>query len=217
MDLRPILVCLALAVGLCLTAAERYVGGDISLLPKYEEAGAVYKDFESRPIGDLLPFLKTQGMNAMRVRLFVNPSDYKGADADPNACQDMDYILPLCRRIKESGMSLMLDFHYSDTWADPAKQWIPASWSGLDETGLCEKIYEYTRESLMVLDENGVTPDFIQVGNEISYGMLWGPYGTPESDLKKLSWVMMQTGTGSANCLITPSRHAGRSVRKLRL
>ncbi|MDE6811259.1 MAG: arabinogalactan endo-1,4-beta-galactosidase, partial [Muribaculaceae bacterium] len=167
-------------------AVRRYVGGDISLLPEYESAGAKYKTHDGEPIAELLPWLYGQGMNAMRVRLFVNPADYTGDDADPNACQTMEYILPLCQRIKQQGMALMLDFHYSDTWADPAKQWIPKAWEGLTDDELYIKIYDYTRESLATLKEAGVIPDFIQTGNEISYGMLWGRPGDKPTDLKKV-------------------------------
>lgn len=165
--------------------AERLAGGDISLLPDYVKAGAQYKTVDGKPIAELLPWLREQGMNAMRVRLFVNPQDYTGADADPNACQSLEYITPLCRDIKKAGLDLMLDFHYSDTWADPGKQWTPAAWAGLSDDELFVKIYEYTKSQLEALKEAGVTPDLIQPGNEISYGMLWGPYGTPEGELKK--------------------------------
>ena len=165
--------------------SPRYAGGDISLLPDYEKAGAQYKTADGQPIADLIPWLHEQGMNAMRVRLFVNPSDYTGSDADPNACQTLDYILPLCKRIKDSGMALMLDFHYSDTWADPAKQRTPKAWANLTDDELYQKIYDYTKECLQTLNEVGATPDFIQPGNEISYGMLWGPQGTPSSSQKK--------------------------------
>lgn len=172
--------------------AQHYVGGDISLLPEYEKAGSQYKTHEGEPIADLIPWLKEQGMNAMRVRLFVNPAKYKqlhGNDAnpdtkyDPNACQDLEYIKPLCKRIVDTGMDLMLDFHYSDTWADPAKQWTPVDWEGLSDGQLYQKIYDYTKDVLTQLKDYGVVPAFIQPGNEISYGMLWGPVGT--SDPKK--------------------------------
>lgn len=168
-----------------MSVAQRWAGGDISLLPDYEAAGAKYKSPDGKPIADLIPWLHEQGMNAMRVRLFVDPKAYEGEDADPNACQDLEYIRPLCKRIKDSGMDLLLDFHYSDTWADPAKQWTPAAWAGLTDEQLFVKIYEYTRETLEVLKGDGIVPDFIQPGNEISYGMLWGPYGTASKDLKK--------------------------------
>ena len=192
---------LALGALLCVMAvstdasAQRYVGGDISLLPEYEKAGATYKDMTGKPITDLIPWCAEQGMNAMRVRLFVNPEKYKELHAndtnsdtryDPNACQSLEEIIPLCKRIVESGMALMLDFHYSDTWADPAKQWTPIDWEGLTDPQLYEKIYEYTRDCLLTLKENGIVPSFIQTGNEISYGMLWGPLGT-NSPKKTLS------------------------------
>ncbi|MBO5445858.1 MAG: glycosyl hydrolase 53 family protein [Muribaculaceae bacterium] len=168
--------------------AQHFVGGDISLLPEYEKAGAIYKTHDGKPINDLLPWLKEQGMNAMRVRLFVNPADHKAkypSKYDPNACQDLEYITPLCKRIVDNGFNLMLDFHYSDTWADPAKQWTPESWRGLTDDQLYQKIYDYTKETLLTLKEAGITPAFIQPGNEISYGMLWGTEDSPSSSLKK--------------------------------
>lgn len=171
-----------------LSHAERFAGGDISLLPEYEAAGAKYKTNDGTEIPDLLPWLHEQGMNAMRVRLFVNPADHKAkypSEYDPNACQDLEYITPLCQDIVDNGFDLMLDFHYSDTWADPAKQWIPESWRGLSDEQLYEKIYDYTKETLLSLKEAGVTPSFIQPGNEISYGMLWGMEDDPSSSLKK--------------------------------
>ncbi|MDE7346761.1 MAG: arabinogalactan endo-1,4-beta-galactosidase [Muribaculaceae bacterium] len=170
------------------SSSQRYVGGDISLFPEYEEAGAQYKTQEGVEIKDLLPWLHEEGMNAMRVRLFVNPDDHKSKyplEYDPNACQDLTYITPLCKRIVDNGFNLMLDFHYSDTWADPAKQWIPESWRGLNDEQLCQMIYDYTKQTLSALKDAGVTPAFIQPGNEISYGMLWGMEDDPSSTLKK--------------------------------
>lgn len=185
MNLRLAFLSLLVSTGIYAFGEQRYAGGDISLLPEYEAKGAIYKDTNGEPIADLLPYLRKEGMNAMRVRLFVNPKDYKGDDADPNACQDLEYIIPLCKRIKAAGFELLLDFHYSDTWADPAKQWTPEAWKNLSDDQLYEKIYSYTKETLLTLKEEGIVPDFIQPGNEISFGMLWGGYGTPESQLKK--------------------------------
>lgn len=177
-----LIVCLAFGVAF---GEQRYVGGDISLLPLYEEAGAKYKTHDGEPIYDVLSFCKEEGMNIMRVRVFVNPEDYTGKDADPNACQTIESVLPLCKRIKDDGLNLMLDFMYSDTWADPAKQWTPKQWQNLNDEELCKKVYEYTKNSLTLLKNAGATPDFIQTGNEISYGMLWGANTDPESSLKK--------------------------------
>ncbi|MDE6340701.1 MAG: arabinogalactan endo-1,4-beta-galactosidase, partial [Muribaculaceae bacterium] len=184
----PHLILIFLSAALSAWSAKHYAGGDISLLPEYEAAGAEYKTHEGAPITDLLPWLHEEGMNAMRVRLFVSPEDHKAnhpSAYDPNACQDLDYILPLCKRIVDTGFDLMLDFHYSDTWADPAKQWTPQAWSNLTDEQLYEKIYDYTKETLLALKDAGVVPAFIQPGNEISYGMLWGAEGSPSSQLKK--------------------------------
>lgn len=185
--MKKLIIALLICIGAG-ASAQRFVGGDISLLPEYENAGAVYKDLEGTVIPDLLPWLKAQGMNAMRVRLFVNPDKYQQQNpaADKNACQDLEYITPICKRIVDNDMDLMLDFHYSDTWADPAKQWTPLDWQGLTDEQLYQKIYDYTRESLLSLQAEGITPAFIQPGNEISYGMLWGKEGDAESDLKKV-------------------------------
>lgn len=181
-----LVVVAAVVAATSLFASRRYAGGDISLLPEYEEAGAVYLDYDGKPIsGNALDFFASQGFDIMRIRLFVNPSNYNGPDKDPNACQSLDYITPICKEIKAKGLPLMLDFHYSDTWADPAKQWTPTDWVGLTDEQLYQKIYDYTRETLQALQAEGVTPDFIATGNEISFGMLWGAWDAPSSSLKK--------------------------------
>lgn len=149
--------------------SQKYVGGDISMLTKYEDAGVVYKDKNGNTVQPLV-FFKEEGMNAMRVRLFVDPSK----DNDKAVCQDIDYVKALGKRIKDNGMKFMLDFHYSDTWADPGKQWTPDAWKTLSDDDLATKVYDYTKDCLQQLKDAGATPDFIQTGNEISYGMLWG-------------------------------------------
>ena len=173
-----------------MAGAQTYVGGDISMLTKYEEAGVVYKDKSGNAVQPLA-FFKQEGLNAMRVRLFVDPS----RDNDKGVCQDLDYVKALGKRIKEAGMAFMLDFHYSDTWADPGKQWTPDAWKDLDDAALADKIYEYTKECLSQLKAAGATPDFIQTGNEISYGMLWGT----EAAVGKNSTNRCYTNSPAAN------------------
>ena len=158
--------------------AQKYVGGDISLLPKYEEAGVVYKDKSGNTVSDVLTFFHQEGLNAMRVRLFVDPTK----DSDKAVCQDLAYVKALGKRIKDAGMKLILDFHYSDTWADPAKQWTPDAWKALSDEQLYTKIYDYTKESLEQMVAAGATPDFIQTGNEISFGMMWGTEAAASSN-----------------------------------
>lgn len=159
-------------------SAQKYAGGDISMLPKYEEAGSKYLTTSGETITDVLTYFKDQGMNAMRVRLFVNPDKKTTSNGswitDENVCQDLDWVKTLGKRIKDKGLKFMLDFHYSDTWADPAKQWTPAAWASLDDEALATKLYEYTKDALSQLKAAGAEPDMIQTGNEISYGMLWG-------------------------------------------
>lgn len=193
-------------------SAQKYVGGDISLLTTNEQAKAQYLDKDGKAISDPLTFFKEQGMNAMRVRLFVNPSLYTASDKDANACQDLAYVKALGKRIKDAGLKLMLDFHYSDTWADPAKQWAPAEWANLSDEELYTKIYTYTKESLQAMVEAGATPDFIQTGNEISYGMLWGGYGTAESSLKK---CYMNGSTANWSRFTTLLKQAGKACREV--
>ena len=149
-----------------------YVGGDISLLPTYEEHGANYMDKDGKQISDMLSFLKAQGMNAMRVRLFVEPDRASAADKGQGVRQDLDYVKALGKRIKEAGLKLMLDFHYSDTWADPAHQATPYQFMMVN-TPATSYIYDYTKECLQAMVAAGATPDFIQTGNEISWGMMW--------------------------------------------
>ena len=162
-------------------AQQRYVGGDISLLPSYEAAGAWYMDANNERITDMLGYLKAQGLNSLRVRLFVDPTQATQAEKDQGVRQNLDYVKALGKRIKDAGFSLMLDFHYSDTWADPKQQITPAAWQSLGDDALKAKIHEYTKDCLTQMVEAGATPDFIQTGNEISYGMMWGPRGTTQN------------------------------------
>ena len=155
----------------CLTTvqAQKYVGGDLSVLLKYEEQSATYLDKDGKAIADVLTFVKEQGWNTIRVRLFDDPSK----DTDKNVCQDIEYVKRLGKRIKDAGLYFLLDIHYSDTWADPEHQVFPYSWS-IWSWYPDESVYKYTKEWLGSLVSAGATPDFIQTGNEISYGMLWG-------------------------------------------
>ena len=154
-------------------AEGRVVGGDISLIPAYEQAGDQWLDAEGNIIPDLIAFLREEaGWTSARVRLMVDPI----LDNDPGTCQDLEYVKQLGRRIKEAGMQFLLDIFYSDTWTDPAQQWIPQSWNMDKATAtnvLADKVREYTIESINALVEAGASPDYVQIGNEVSYGMLW--------------------------------------------
>lgn len=154
-----------------ITNAQKYVGGDISMLKKFVDSGAIYKDKDGKDV-EPYTFFKDQGWNAVRLRLFVDPTKASETQRKEGAIQDLDYVIAMAKEVKTAGFKLMLDFHYSDTWTDPGKHSTPASWTG-DAAQLANAVYTYTKESLKKLKDAGVTPDFIQPGNEITYGMMW--------------------------------------------
>ena len=165
------IVSLAILAALVGNAAPKYVGGDISLLTKYEERGAIYYNENGVRITNMLNYLKTNNLNAMRVRLFVDPSRAGAEDQGEGVCQDLPFVTALGQRIKAAGFKLLLDIHYSDTWTDPGQHSTPASWTVT--SALADSVYSYTRRVLNAMIAAGATPDFIQVGNEVTYGMMW--------------------------------------------
>jgi arabinogalactan endo-1,4-beta-galactosidase len=142
-----------------------YSGGDISTLIKLEKNGAVFKDQGVEK--DAIQIFKDHGMNSIRLRLFHTPND-----SGP-VCNSLPYTLEFAKRIKEKNMHFLLDFHYSDTWADPAKQYIPAVWENLSYADLKDSVYQYTRNVISAMKKQNTLPDLVQIGNEISNGMLW--------------------------------------------
>ena len=173
MKSKKLLFALLLTIALPVSAQETlYAGGDISLLPTYEEHGANYMDKDGQKITDMLSFLKGQGMNAIRVRLFVEPDRAPAEHKGQGVRQDLDYVKKLGKRIKDAGLKFMLDFHYSDTWADPDHQATPNLFISVN-TPPTSYIYTYTKACLEQLNAAGATPDFIQTGNEISWGMMY--------------------------------------------
>jgi len=169
---RWVAVALCGVVALTAGAAQRWLGGDVSMLTANERAGIVYRDITGRQV-EPMKFFKQLGWNMMRVRLFVDPANAPGDHHDEGVCQDLPYVRDLCVALKRAGYKVMLDFHYSDTWADPGKQYTPRRWEGLDAHALADSIEAYTDFCLRVLNKAGATPDMIQVGNEITNGMDW--------------------------------------------
>lgn len=154
-----------------------FAGVDPSMLVELERAGGVYRDEGGRS-ADAIRVLRDHGCNLFRVRVFVRPSgDFNKVWG---ATQDLEQAKALGRRAKESGAQLLLDLHYSDTWADPKKQGIPAEWAGLDAKGLEGKVHDYTAAVLKEMTDAGARPDMVQVGNEVTNGMLWPAGRTSE-------------------------------------
>ncbi|HUA39776.1 MAG TPA: glycosyl hydrolase 53 family protein [Candidatus Sulfopaludibacter sp.] len=155
--------------------APFYLGADISTLSEVERRGGVYMD-GSKP-GDALSIFIKHGWTCFRLRIWVDPT---------NGVNGLAYTTKLARRIKDAGGTFMLDFHYSDWWADPQKQNKPAAWANLDFDNLVEQTRSYTAQVVKTLKAAGATPDFVQIGNEITGGMLWpdGQVRVPLSTVK---------------------------------
>jgi len=144
---------------------EFLLGGDISALTKIEEQGGVFYDGGVRE--DAIGIMRKYGCNCFRLCLFVNPTKRNVV------VNDLAYTIKLAKRIKAAGGKWLLNFHYSDTWADPGHQTKPRAWAGLTKEELEERMYRYTRESIEALVAAGVRPEMVQPGNEIAPGILW--------------------------------------------
>ncbi len=164
------------------TTPEFSKGGDVSWLPQMEATGYKFYDIDGTE-KDCLQLLKDRGMNTVRLRVFVNPSTHK----TNGHCSPAETVL-LAVRAQQLGMRIMIDFHYSDTWADPAHQTKPAAWANHTFAELQNDVYNHTYDVLNALKTAGVTPEWVQIGNEIPGGMLW-PEGST-SNWNQLSQLL---------------------------
>jgi arabinogalactan endo-1,4-beta-galactosidase len=153
------------------TASVDFLAGvDMSHLKFFEDRGTVYR--ENGQAGDALEILRDLGINCVRLRLFT--SSAAQATANPyNYTNNLAYTLPLAARVKAAGLKLLLDFHYSDSWADPGKQNKPAAWANLNFAQLKGQMRSYNSNTIATLKAADAMPDYVQVGNEITPGMLW--------------------------------------------
>lgn len=145
-------------------------GADLSSLLEVERCGGLFRDGAAPE--DALAIFRRYGVNWVRLRLWNDPYDGAGNDYGAGVC-DLPAVLTLARRAKNAGMSWLLDLHYSDFWADPGKQTTPKAWQNLDEAGLEAAVYRYTRDVLCACRAAGVEPEMVQVGNELTNGLLW--------------------------------------------
>ncbi|MBS1743250.1 MAG: glycosyl hydrolase 53 family protein [Bacteroidetes bacterium] len=150
---------------------DKMIGADISFLPELENKGMKFYDNDGTP-GDPITILKKHGLNYIRLRIFNDPASDSGYSPRLGFC-DLEHTKQMARRIKAAGMKLLLDFHYSDNWADPQKQWMPAAWRNKTLPELKLAVYNYTQLVMRALKEQGTTPDMVQAGNEINHGMIW--------------------------------------------
>ncbi|KAJ9197044.1 CAZyme family GH53 [Paecilomyces variotii] len=152
-----------------ITARLRYRGADISSLLVEEAAGIIYDDIDGQEL-PLETILARHGVNSIRQRIWVNPE---------NGTYGPEYNLKLARRMVQVGMSVYLDMHLSDTWADPQHQTTPAAWSTTDINVLTAQVYNYTLSVSNAFAENNLPLEIISIGNEIRNGLLW-PLGSTD-------------------------------------
>lgn len=146
------------------------LGIDASTYLEELEHGARYFDGDVQI--DPLDAFMANGVDCMRIRVWNDPHDSDGTPYLAGTC-DIDHYVRLGKLAKSKGYNLMLDFHYSDFWADPGKQMIPKAWASFDIDQMEKAVYDYTKACLKKACSEGVEPAFIQVGNEITNGMLW--------------------------------------------
>jgi arabinogalactan endo-1,4-beta-galactosidase len=176
---RFVLTALIMLIASCFSSAQNPItttfskGGDVSWLPQMEATGYKFYDVDGAE-KDCLQLLKDRGMNTIRLRVFVNPSNNK----TNGHCSPAETVA-MAVRAKNMGMRIMIDFHYSDTWADPGQQTKPAAWASHTLEQLKNDVYTHTYDVLNALKLAGVTPEWVQVGNEIPSGMLWPEGKTP--------------------------------------
>ena len=154
------LICLGQAIN-----AQRVgfiKGADGSVLDEVEQNGGLYYDNGNQT--GALEIFKKYGFNLIRLKLWHTPE---------NQFNSLPNVMVMAKRVKDAGLDFMLDIHYSDTWADPAHQTKPAVWDSLPFNILADSVYQYTRRVVTLLKEQGTLPSYIQIGNEISCGMLW--------------------------------------------
>jgi arabinogalactan endo-1,4-beta-galactosidase len=175
-------------------AADYAIGADLSFLKQAEDRNTAFKDEgKARPA---LRIFKDHGYNWVRLRLFHSPKSL------PN---NLDYTIALATAARELGFKFLLDFHYSDTWADPGKQFTPTAWKGKSHEELVQAVFEYSRDTIAAFHAAGVLPDMVQIGNEVINGMLWPDGKLPGrwdsfADLLKAGIRGVEAGRGNGQC-----------------
>lgn len=155
-------------------------GADVSWVTQMEASGMKFYDSTGTQ-KDCMQILKELGMNSIRLRVWVNPTD--------GWCNTAD-VVTKAMRAKNLGMKILLDFHYSDSWADPGKQNKPAAWASDDFPTLKQSLSDHTTSVLDSLKANGVTPTWVQIGNETNDGMLW-PDGRASTNMNNFAQLII--------------------------
>lgn len=157
-------------------------GVDISSIVSLENSGVTFFDFKGKPC-NIYSFFRSQGVTHVRVRVWVNPYDEYGHGYGGGNC-DLDTAIKIAKEMKNSGLKMIVDFHYSDFWADPTRQLAPKSWKDKNILEKEKLLYDYTYQSLEKLKNTGVKIAMVQVGNETTNGL------AGETDWKNISLLM---------------------------
>ncbi|MBC7652672.1 MAG: glycosyl hydrolase 53 family protein, partial [Deinococcales bacterium] len=169
---------------------DKIIGADISFLPELEAKGIKFSDKGVQK--DAIDILKDHGFNYIRLRIFNDPAGDSGYSPKKGFC-DLEHTLQMAKRVKTAGLKLLLDFHYSDYWADPGKQYKPAAWKNLSFIELKKALYDYTKQVMQALKDQGTTPDMVQIGNEINHGIVW-----PEGNVTNIDGLAQLLNAGTA-------------------
>ena len=174
---------------------EPALGADISFLLELEAAGRKFSDEGKED--DAIQILKAHDINYVRLRIFHDPAQPQGYSPNNGFC-DLRYTKQMAKRVKEAGLKLLLDFHYSDYWADPGKQYKPAAWKNQSFSQLKRSLYDYTLQVMNELKAQGTLPDMVQVGNEVNHGIVWpeGSIAHPDSLAQ-----LIQAGTAAVKAV----------------
>ncbi len=177
---------------------DKMLGADISFLPQLEDRGMKFFDKDTEK--DAIEILKDHGFNYIRLRIFADPAADSGYSPKKGFC-DLAHTAQMAKRIKAAGMKFLLDFHYSDYWADPQHEYKPAAWKNENFTQLRQSVYDYTKKVMEQLKGQGTLPDMVQVGNEINHGMIW-----PEGEINNLDSLAQLIVAGISGAMaVAPS------------
>jgi len=146
------------------------MGADVSMLSEIEKNGGKY--FDAGVEGDALEIMKSHGVNWIRLRIWNDPTGVNGSPLG-GGNNDLQRTVEIATKAKSLGLKFLLDFHYSDWWADPGKQNMPKAWKDLDADQLGQAVYDYTAEVIQTLADADAMPDMVQIGNEVNSGMMW--------------------------------------------
>ena len=184
LDMKKYFLAITLLATVWSTSASDtfWLGADISGTSGLEAFGAQLYNAQGEPRENTV-LMREYGLNAARFRVWVNPKGGFSSKED---------VLKLALRAKEQGMAIMIDFHYSDWWADPGKQNIPKAWEQMSYEEMCQALAQHTRKTLNLLKDNAIDVKWVQVGNETTNGFLW-PMGRAQENMKQYAGLTRHT------------------------